>query len=223
MSEQTVENRRYMVSVYDQEDAGGTLIFTYVPKDLQEGRGLAGVPKRVPQFIVAVRPGAGEPDFDWSGTPDDPGSSAREQIQAEITARMEERSTWIARVKALVDQVKQWAKEMNWDTRPVEKGIDDVRIGKYRVQALLMQEGTCRALLEPIARSSGATEGVVDLYLMPAYDDIASLYFYNNRWNVHYNMARGTNAVVPALETEVMPLSKETLAKVLAEMRQNAV
>ena len=34
-------------------------------------------------------------------------------------------------------------------------------------------------LLEPVAPG---TEGVVDLYLMPGYDDIASLYHYSNRW-----------------------------------------
>jgi hypothetical protein len=55
---------------------------------------------------------------------------------------------------------------------------------------------------------------------MPAYDDIASLYYYSNQWNLHYNSLRGTNAVAP--EAEGMVLSKETLGKVLAEMRQHA-
>ncbi len=47
--------------------------------------------------------------------------------------------------------------------------------------ALLMQEGPSAGLiLEPIARSAPGADGVVDLYLLPAYDDIASLYFYND-------------------------------------------
>jgi hypothetical protein len=57
---------------------------------------------------------------------------------------------------------------------------------------------------------------------MPAYDDIASLYYYDDRWNLHYNTLRGTNAVVPPSKAEALPVSKETLEKVLAEMRQNA-
>ena len=70
-------------------------------------------------------------------------------------------------------------------------------------------------------RLLGFADGVVDLYLMPAYDDIASLYYYGDRWNVHY-MFPGTRPGVTVREAEAMPLSKETLEKVLAEMRQSA-
>ena len=57
---------------------------------------------------------------------------------------------------------------------------------------------------------------------MPAYDDIASLYYYDNRWNLHYNMDRGSYGAVSKPTAEAIPLTKETLEKVLAEMRQNA-
>jgi len=221
MSELTTEKQRYMVSVYEPEEADGRLIFTFVPKGLQQERGLNGLPKRVPQFIVAVGGGPGGLAFDWSGTPDEP-EADREEIQAEIAARMKDRASWIDRVASLVDQVEQWAREMDWSTRRVERKLEDARIGKHRVPALLMQQDTCRALLEPIGRSTSVAEGVVDLYLMPAYDDIASLYYYGNRWNVHYNTFRGSNAVVPVPPAEAMPLSKETLEKVLAAMRQHA-
>ena len=84
-----------------------------------------------------------------------------------------------------------------------------------------MQEGTCRALLEPVGRSAPGAEGVVDLYLMPAYDDIASLYFYDNQWNLHYPFP-GTPPLATAREAAGVPLSKETLQKVLEEMKQHA-
>ena len=57
---------------------------------------------------------------------------------------------------------------------------------------------------------------------MPAYDDIASLYYYDDRWNLHY-MLPGTKSVATIREAEALPLSKGTLGEVLAEMRQNAV
>jgi hypothetical protein len=215
------QEQGYMVSVYEPEEAGGNLIFTFVPKGLQQERGLGGRPKRVPQHSVAVRPEAGGLAFDWSGTQDDPGV-AREEIEAEIAARMKDRSIWIDRVTSLVGQVEQWARELDWSTRRVEKKLDDTRIGKHRVPTLLMQENTCRVLLEPIARSAPGAEGVADLYLMPAYDDIAVFFYYSGRWNLHHNTTRGTNAVVPVREAEAMPLSKESLGKVLAEMTQNA-
>ena len=84
-----------------------------------------------------------------------------------------------------------------------------------------MQEETCRVLLEPIGRRTPGTEGLVDLYLMPAYDDIASFFFYDNQWHLHY-MFPATESAGDVRETEGLPLSKEALEKVLSEMRQNA-
>ncbi len=221
MSEQTARKLRYAVSANEPEEVDGALVFTFVPNGLQQGRGPGGIPKRVPRFIVAVRQVAGELAFDWSGNTNDPGA-AREEMEAEVTARMKDRETWIERVNSLVGQVEQWAREMGWSTRRVEKKLDDSRIGKHRVPALLMQQDTFRVLLEPIGRSTPGTEGVVDLYLMPAYDDIASLYFHDKRWHLQYHPSHDTNGVVPESKEKAKPLSKKALEKVLAEMRQNA-
>lgn len=219
MSEQTVQKPPYLVSVHEPEEAAGVLIFTFVPKGRREERGV-GTPQRVPQFIATVRQEAGGLAIDWSGPPDDPGA-AREEMQAEIATRMGDRAIWMERITALVGQVEQWARELGWATRRVVKKLDDARIGKHRVPALLMQEDTCRVLLEPVGRSAPGAEGVVDLYLMPAYDDVASLYYYGNRWNLHYRFS-SSNPAATVREADAMPLSKETLEKVLAELRQNA-
>jgi len=220
MSEQEPRRQRYMVSIYEPEQSGGALLFTFVPRGLQQERGPGGVPRRVPQFIVAVRQEGGKLVFDWSGTPDDPGP-ARQEIEEDVVARMHDRAIWIERVTVLVSQLEQWAREMGWSTRQVEKKLDDAWIGKHRVPALLMQEDTCRVLLEPVGRSTPGAEGVVDLYLMPAYDDIASLYYSGDQWNLHY-MFPGTKPVATVRDAEAMPLSREALGKVLAQMRQHA-
>src|ERR1043165_805132 len=146
MSEQPLQSQQYMVSIYESERTGDTLIFTFVPKAARQERGPGGVPKRVPQFIVTVRPEASGLVFDWSATPDDPGSG-REEIEAEVAARMKDRAAWIERVESLVGNVEQWAKELGWSTRRIEKKLEDTRIGQHQVPALLMQEGTRRALL----------------------------------------------------------------------------
>ncbi len=221
MNEQASQKQQFTVSVYGSEQAGGSLVFTFVPKGLQQENGAGGAPQRILQYVVAVRQESRGPTFDWSGTPDDPGP-AREEIHTEIAARMKQRSIWLDRLASLVGQVEQWARELGWSTRRVEKKLDDAWIGTHRVPALLMQEDTCRILLEPVGRSAPGAEGVVDLYLMPAYDDIASLYYYGNRWNLHY-LFPGTKPVAAVRESEALPLSKETFAKVLAELRQNAV
>src|SRR5438132_915084 len=83
------------------------------------------------------------------------------------------------------------------------------------VPALLMQEETCRIILEPLGRSSLDTEGMVDLYLMPAYDDIARLFYYGDQWNLHYAFP-GTTPGSTVREAPPLPLSKATLSNVLA-------
>jgi hypothetical protein len=103
----------------------------------------------------------------------------------------------------------------------VEKKLDDARIGSHRVPALVMQADTVRIMLEPIGRSAPGAEGIVDLYLMPAYDDIASIYYYNGRWNLHYTFGRPPVAQIR--EAEATPLSRESLERVLAELRQHAI
>ena len=62
---------------------------------------------------------------------------------------------------------------------------------------------------------------VVDLYLMPAYDDIASLYLMNGEWRLHY-MLPGANSAGTVKDAESSPLSKEAFERVLDEMTANA-
>ncbi|HKB00954.1 MAG TPA: hypothetical protein VKD90_01985 [Gemmataceae bacterium] len=126
------------------------------------------------------------------------------------------RDEWIARVTALVDQVEAWARDLGWSTRRISKALDDHEIGTYRVPALLLQEGTVRLLLEPQGRSAAPdTEGIVDLYVMPAYDDIANLYFYQGGWHVHYRF--------PGTPTgEGRPLSAAVLRELFEEMIRRA-
>ena len=63
--------------------------------------------------------------------------------------------------------------------------------------------------------------GIVDFYLMPAYDDIARLFFYDDGWQLHY-MFPGAPAVATTREDEPWPLSKETFQNVLEAMTRNA-
>src|SRR5665213_2832472 len=87
------------------------------------------------------------------------------------------RDEWLSRLTDLIENVKSWVEEIGWSTRRIEKRLQDSQIGDYHAPALLLQIETDRVLLDPIGRSAPGVDGVVDLYLMPAYDDIASLYY----------------------------------------------
>jgi len=96
------------------------------------------------------------------------------------------RDEWVSRLSDLTTAVRRWAEELDWSTRQIGKKMKDSRLGLYEAPALIMQKGTTRVLLDPVARFAPGADGVVDLYLMPAYDDIASLYFVNGEWRLHY-------------------------------------
>src|SRR5262245_30172704 len=87
------------------------------------------------------------------------------------------RDEWLSRLSDLTNLVRGWAEELDWSTPVISKRMKDSVLGPYEATALLMQKETTRVLLDPVARFAPGADGVVDLYLMPAYDDIASLYY----------------------------------------------
>ncbi|HET6573757.1 MAG TPA: hypothetical protein VFG68_09165 [Fimbriiglobus sp.] len=76
-------------------------------------------------------------------------------------------------------------------------------------------------MAEPIARFVPGADGVVDLYLMPAYDDIASLYYQEGEWKLHYALP-GDLAVAHPKEGEAHPLTKEVFGAAVGEMAKHA-
>jgi len=131
------------------------------------------------------------------------------------------RDEWIGRVTSLVDQVEKWAREQGWRTRRIDKRLEDTEIGTHQVPALLLQEGTTQLLLEPIGRSAPGVDGVVDLYAMPAYDDMATLYHTDSGWRLHY-LFPGTVGVSSPRDAKGRPLNGDTLREVLEEIQRHA-
>jgi hypothetical protein len=144
-----------------------------------------------------------------------------EEFVADALRRAKSIHGWLKLLTSLIASVEGWAKELQWSTRRIEKPMEDSEVGKYLAPALLLQEETMKVLLEPIARSAPGAEGVVDLYLMPGYDDIASVYYYNHRWHLRY-MSAEQKAVATIREADSKPLTKASLKWVLEELKANA-
>lgn len=197
-----------MVSVVQPSEQNDKLVFTFVPKpDPNHSELIVWVDLRTEHL-------------DWNHSRDLPGDSKME-IENEIKKRLEERSKWIFRVEELAQQVENWARNAEWSTKRIPFRLDDAVIGKHSLPAVLMQKGTCRILFEPVSRSSPGADGVIDLYLMPGYDDIASIYFYGNQWNLHY-LFTGTQTAATVRDEESVEWTSESLQKVLLEMQQHA-
>jgi hypothetical protein len=140
----------------------------------------------------------------------------------EETAMSKQRNQFQRRVKALVKQVREWVEPHEWVTKPYPKKMRDVDHQVFEIPALFLQKGPTRVLLDPVAYDVPGAEGVVDLYLMPTYDDMATLYFENGRWVIHYPLPNPieTHAVV---ETKSAALSEETVNQILDAIAKNAV
>ena len=121
----------------------------------------------------------------------------------------EQRNHFQNRVAALVEQVQKWVEPHEWVTKQYPKKMRDVENQVYQIPALFLQKGPTRVLLDPVAYDVPEAEGVVDLYLMPTYDDMASLYLQKGAWMIHYPFPRGSE------ETKALPLSEETINEVL--------
>lgn len=131
-----------------------------------------------------------------------------------------ERDDWIHLLKGLVGEVEGWVKP-TWSTRVIEKAAQDSVLGAYDAPGLLMQRDFTRVLLEPITRFAPGADGVVDLYLMPAYDDIASLCRVDGQWKIHY-ASRGHQVVTGIRNAEALPLTKESFLRVLDAIADHA-
>jgi hypothetical protein len=129
---------------------------------------------------------------------------------------------WKDRLKILVDDVRAWVERAGWRTRTIEKPVDDRRLGRHTVPVLLMEKDTVEVALNPVSPMVPDAEGAVDLYLVPAYDDIASLYFEGGRWMIHYAFAPDPVETHPVIEAEALPLSEEAIIRVLNAIAAHA-
>lgn len=133
----------------------------------------------------------------------------------------QQRDRFQNRVKALVEDVKAWVEPHEWVTKDYEKKMrDDGQL--YVVPALFLQKGPTRVLLDPVAYDVPGAEGVVDLYLMPTYDDMASLYFEDGRWTIHYPFPPSAAETLSVIETSVLPLGEEAILQVLDSIAAHA-
>jgi len=92
--------------------------------------------------------------------------------------------------------------------------MTDSILGEYRAPVLLLARDTAELILNPVGRFVPGCDGAVDLYLMPAFDDIASLYLEDGEWKLHYvfpNIA----AVAKVSEAESLALSEGAVNRVL--------
>lgn len=126
------------------------------------------------------------------------------------------------RVTRLVRQVKSWTEPHEWVTKEYPKKMRDGARQLFVVPSLFLQKGPARVLLDPIAFDVPGSDAVVDLYLMPAYDDLASLYLIGGEWMIHYPLAAGDQETPSMQEADSLSLNETTINDVLDSIAAHA-
>jgi hypothetical protein len=84
-----------------------------------------------------------------------------------------------------------------------------------------MEKDAVEVVLNPVARFVPGAEGAVDLYVAPAYDDIASLYFEGDHWVVHYGEWPDPLATQSVARITPRPYTEQTIRAILDGMAVN--
>jgi hypothetical protein len=167
--------RDFVITVQPEGETPPALRVEFTPRGQQAGRESGRAPRRIGPFVVRVLLQDHRMVADWEAAPLADSKVDRNDLEQEAAQRLSARIAWLGLLSDLVNAVEGLTSDLGWATQRVPKKVKDAEIGEYQTCALLMQQGTTRVLLEPVGRGGPASEGVVDLYLVPAYDDIASL------------------------------------------------
>ena len=132
------------------------------------------------------------------------------------------RDLFSARVTDLVTQVREWGEPHEWVTKVYSKKMRDTEQQIFEVPALFLQKGPIRILLDPVAYDVPGNEAVVDLYLMPTYDDLASIHFESGGWVIHYDSPPDPLKTPSLIETESVTLSERTINEILDSIANHA-
>jgi len=129
---------------------------------------------------------------------------------------------WLARLDALVADVQTWAAASGWRTRTIQKTVEERELGRYKVPVLLMEKNAVEVVLNPVARFVPGADGAVDLYLSPAYDDIAGLYHESGRWLIHDFEPADAETTGGLIDAPPQPCNETTIRAILDGMAANA-
>ncbi|OJW22682.1 MAG: hypothetical protein BGO49_01505 [Planctomycetales bacterium 71-10] len=128
-----------------------------------------------------------------------------------------------ARVEELVAQFEDEIDRSEWTTRRYPKRFRDADCGIREIPALFLQKGTVRLLLDPIGYDIPGAEGLADIYLMPAYDPQASIYFEEGRWRIHYAFPADPVETRSKFETRSLPVEGASINQILDSIAEHAI
>ena len=135
----------------------------------------------------------------------------------------EKSNDFASQVERVVRQFEAVLAEMKQLARRDEKRMRDETGGVYSVQSLTIFLGAMRLLLDPNGYNLPGCDGAIDLYLLPPYDPVATLYLEHGEWFIHSPNPMTQESIARPTEWGRSALTKESIANLLESIARNAV
>jgi hypothetical protein len=132
-------------------------------------------------------------------------------------------SGWLDHLNGLVASVQEWSGASGWRGRLTSKHMAEKGVGRYVVPVLVLDRDDDEVSVVPVARRVPGADGLVDLFRMPAYDPVASLYLEEGQWFIHHAFSpEPAEEVHAAIEARRLPLEERSLNRVLDDVTKAA-
>ena len=129
---------------------------------------------------------------------------------------------WLELLNGLVDNVEAWAEAAGWETRLTSRDVNEEGVVRYEVPVLVLDRDEIEVSLVPVARKVPGANGLVDFYVMPDFDSVASLYREEGQWFFHYVFHADPTESHSEVETERFPLDEASFNRVLNDIAAHA-
>lgn len=137
---------------------------------------------------------------------------------------MSEKSTSFAKnAEDVVRQFEEVVAKMDHLCRRDEKRMRDETGSVYSVQSLTIFMGSMRLLLDPTGYDLPGCNGAIDLYLLPPYDPVATLYLENGKWFLHSPYLPAQRSIAHPNCWERLDLTGRSITNLLESIAKNAV
>jgi hypothetical protein len=137
---------------------------------------------------------------------------------------MSEKSDEFSRqVETVVRDFEASLSGRDWSMRRDQKRMRDETGNVYSVLSLTLINGPVRLLLDPNGYDIPGADGVMDLYLLPPYDPVATLYLEDGEWSIQSPFPAALDAIDNQTKWARSRLTKESISNTLGSIVEHAV
>ena len=126
-------------------------------------------------------------------------------------------------VETVISDFEASLSGQDWSLRRDPKRMRDEIGNVYTVQSLTLIKGPIRLLLDPNGYDIPGADGVMDLYLLPPYDPVATLYLEDGEWFIHSPYPDALDAVDNTTKWSRSSLTKDSISNTLGSIVEHAV